>query len=236
MIRMNRQPGGSDHMITAGVTDLMTTLAIIFVLLLTIYLKSSYEAQAQSAGNKEDVKTLLRDHFIRFNLHVEDDPRDPLVLLVVVPENLLNFEFGKASLRPVADQFLTEAMPFYASALCGPLRGKIDSVVIEGHTDDLGEDVLNLKLSQERSFSVMVKALAVIQARQPAQYRCFQEMTSASGRGKQDLIYEDGYALNRDKSRRVVFKIRMRSVEQRNQAIAALRTFPPVVPLPLPLP
>ena len=217
MSRTTPRPGAvASHTITMGVTDLMTSLAIIFILLLTVYVKTYYDAQAQSQENKEDVKTLLRDHFERFHLRLEDDPQDPLMLLIVVPENLLNFEFGKAFLRPTAAQFLSDAMPFYAQALCGRLRDKIDSMVIEGHTDDRGDDALNLKLSQERSLSVMVKGLEVIQAQQPMDYSCFQQLTSASGRGKQDLVYE-GSEVNRDKSRRVIFKIRLRSAEQRDQ-------------------
>jgi outer membrane protein OmpA-like peptidoglycan-associated protein len=217
MIRSTPRSGvGAHHITTMGVTDLMTSLAIIFILLLTLYVKTYYDAQAQSQENKEDVKASLRDHFERFHLRLEDDPDDPLMLLIVVPEDLLNFEFGKGSLRATAAEFLGEVMPFYAQALCGRLRGTIDSMVIEGHTDDRGDDALNLKLSQERSFSVMVKGLEVIQAKQPMDYLCFQQLTSASGRGKQDLIYE-GSEVNQDKSRRVIFKIRLRSAEQRAQ-------------------
>jgi len=115
-----------------------------------------------------------------------------------------------------ADQFLSDALPFYVGALCGPLRSKIDSLTIEGHTDDHGSDALNLKLSQERSLAVMVKGLEVIQATEPDSYHCFQEITSASGRGRQDLIYESSDIVNREKSRRVIFKIRLRSAEQRH--------------------
>ncbi len=97
------------------------------------------------------------------------------------------------------------------------LRGKIDSLAIEGHTDDQGSDPFNLKLSQERSLAVMVKGLEVIQATEPASYQCFQEITSAAGRGRQDLVYESIDVVNREKSRRVIFKIRLRSAEQRDR-------------------
>ncbi len=64
--------------------------------------------------------------------------------------------------------------------------------------------------------AVMVKGLEVIQATEPASYQCFQEITSASGRGRQDLIYDSLAVINREKSRRVIFKIRLRSAEQRH--------------------
>ena len=163
------------------------------------------------------MQTALRDHIQRLGLSLDVDPRDPLALSIVVPENLLTFEFGKSTLSPTADQFLVEALPFYVRALCGPLRDKIDSLAIEGHTDDFGTDAFNLKLSQERSLAVMVKGLEVIQTTEPASYQCFQEITSAAGRGRQDLIYEQTTMVNREKSRRVIFKIRLRSAEQRHR-------------------
>lgn len=119
-------------------------------------------------------------------------------------------------LSSTADQFLAEALPFYVGALCGPLRDKIDSLAIEGHTDDHGSDAFNLKLSQERSLAVMVKGLEVIQTKEPAAYQCFQEITSATGRGRQDLLYDTPDMVNREQSRRVIFKIRLRSAEQRH--------------------
>lgn len=215
------QSTGASHT-TIGITDLMTSLAIIFILLFASQItKTSSAAQSELQVNKEDVQTALHDHIQRLGLSLDANPRDPLALLIVVPENLLTFEFGKSTLSPTADQFLIDALPFYVGALCGPLRDKIDSLAIEGHTDDLGSDAFNLKLSQERSLAVMVKGLEVIQTIEPASYQCFQEITSAAGRGRQDLIYESTSMVNREKSRRVIFKIRLRSAEQRHRGAPA---------------
>jgi hypothetical protein len=93
--------------------------------------------------------------------------------MIVVPENLLTFEFGQSRLSVQANLFLEEAMPFYASAVCGHLRDTIDSLAIQGHTDDRGGDAYNLQLSQERSLAVMVKGLEAIQAQAPSAYQCF---------------------------------------------------------------
>ncbi len=203
---------------TLGITDLMTSLVIVFILLFAAqFSKVSSAAQSELQDNKEDVRTALRDHIQRLGLSLDADPRDPLALVIVVPEDRLTFEFGKSTLSPAADQFLVDALPFYVEALCGPLRDKIDSLAIEGHTDDYGSDAFNLKLSQERSLAVMVKGLEVIQTAKPYSYQCFQEITSATGRGRQDLMYESTSVINREKSRRVIFKIRLRSAEQRHQ-------------------
>ena len=216
MRRTTPQNSGAS-LTTIGITDLMTSLAIVFILLFAAQVtNTSSAAQSELQENREGVQTALRDHIQRLGLSLDADPRDPLALLIVVPENLLTFELGKSALSPTAERFLAEALPFYVRALCGPLRDKIDSLAIEGHTDDQGSDAFNLKLSQERSLAVMVKGLEVVQAAEPASYQCFQEITSAAGRGRQDLIYESSAVVNREKSRRVIFKIRLRSAEQRH--------------------
>ncbi len=202
---------------TNGVTDLMTSLVMVFILLFVAFMtQATSQAQSTLQAHKDDVQAVLADHLGRLGLSLEADPRDPLTLMIVVPENLLTFEFGKSRLSLQAERFLEEAMPFYVRAVCGSLRNKIDSLAIQGHTDDRGGDAYNLRLSQERSLAVMVKGLKVIQTTVPSAYQCFQEMTSASGRGRQELIYDFGNQVNREKSRRVVFKIRLRSTEQRH--------------------
>ncbi len=202
---------------TNGMTDLMTSLAMIFILLFAAFItQTSSEAQSELQEHKESVQVALQDHFRRLALSLETDPRDPLTLMIVIPEDVLTFEFGQSRLSAQADRFLEEAMPFYASAVCGPLRASIDSLAIQGHTDDRGSDVYNLQLCQARSLAVMVKGLEVIQTHTPEAYQCFQEMTSASGRGRQELIYDSKNRVNRKKSRRVIFTIRLRSTEQRH--------------------
>jgi outer membrane protein OmpA-like peptidoglycan-associated protein len=199
----------------------MTSLAVIFILLFTAYVTKQYETESHAHETASlfqettaDIRARLKDHFQRYHLSLDPDHGDPLVVRIVVPDELLNFEFGKGTLSQEASRFLAEAMPAYASLLCGPLRERIDSLVIEGHTDDRGSDIHNLKLSQERSFNVMVKSLEVIEASAPWIYGCFHEKTSASGRGRQDLVYGGlGYP-DRDKSRRVIFKLRLRSTDQ----------------------
>jgi outer membrane protein OmpA-like peptidoglycan-associated protein len=197
-----------DQFITFGVTDFIMSVAIIFVLLFILALQSANYTPA-SADSTTDAREPVQTHLERLGLPIEKDPEDQQVLLLVMPEELLNFEFGRATLRPAGAAYLQDSIPRYASALCGPLHDVIESVTIEGHTDDVGDDRSNLRLSQERAFQVMSKALEILEGRPEAD--CFQRITSASGRGKQDLWYDVDNRPNRDRSRRVVFKIRLRS-------------------------
>jgi outer membrane protein OmpA-like peptidoglycan-associated protein len=207
--------GGTDQFLTFGMTDLMTSVAIIFLLLFLVALQSTSLPPVsanvpplnQIPDQIADQREPLKAQFERLGLPIEKDPDDQQVLLLAMPEELLNFDFGRATLRPTAVVYLREAIPGYASALCGPLRNMIESVTIEGHTDDVGDDQRNLRLSQERAFQVIVQASEILQNRPEAS--CFQRLTTASGRGKQDLFYDLDNQLNRNKSRRVVFKIRL---------------------------
>lgn len=213
------------HTTTTGLMDLMTSLAIIFVLLLAASLapQAAHDDPTDTptppqaaipnpaAPVPTDVRTLLHEHFAQFGLSVDEDPHDPLLMQIVIPEDRLNFEFGKSTLTTEADRFLTDMMPRYAALVCGPLESHVDSVVIEGHTDDRGDDSMNLRLSQERSFRVMTKGLDVIERVEPTVSPCFQRLTSASGRGRQDLISHPETGVDRNKSRRVILKLRLRA-------------------------
>lgn len=212
------------HTTTHGLMDLMTSLAIIFVLLLAASLapQSAHEDPTDvptppptsiptpATAVTTHIQILLHERLTQFGLSVDKDPNDPLLMRIVIPEDLLNFDFGKSTLTPQADQFLTDMMPRYAALVCGPIESHVDSVVIEGHTDDQGDNIMNLRLSQERSFRVMTKGLEVIERVDPTLSPCFQRLTSASGRGRQDLITHPETGVDRDKSRRVIFKLRLR--------------------------
>ena len=198
-----------DQFFTTGVTDLMTSVAIIFVLLFVVALQPGPVASVSADPTDSNAREILMSQFERLGLPIEKDPDDPQLLLLIMPESLLNFDFGRATLRPAAEVYLQKVIPQYASAFCGPFRSLIESVTIEGHTDDVGEDRRNLRLSQERAFRVMVKAMDILQGR--PEDDCFQQITTASGRGKQDLWYGIDQRLSRDKSRRVVFKIRLQA-------------------------
>ena len=220
---MRRDPAPSGHQAAFGLIDLMTSLAVIFVLLMVVF-ASAPRPPAAPAANE------VREHPVpaatgaaraveidpdamaaltRLGLVPEADA-EPDALRLVVPEHLLNFEFARSALTAPAEQFLREAIPVYARAVCGPLRGRIAGVVIEGHTDDRGSDETNLRLSQERSFRVLVRSLEVLRAEAPGDHACFAALASASGRGPQDLIYDAERRPDRGASRRVVFKLLFR--------------------------
>lgn len=193
--------------VTSGVADLMTSLAVIFILLLVAYVTRVQDKHVDPAGDRVRPTDMAPSVDAR---HPSLEAKRPSVHTITVPDAAINFEFGKSRLLPAAETFLAEAMPHYASIACGPTEQEVEAFVIEGYTDDLGDDIRNLKLSQERSFAVLAKSLDVIREKLPWAYECFLQKATANGRGEQNLLRDEVGQPDRDKSRRVIFKIHMR--------------------------
>ncbi|HEU4683809.1 MAG TPA: OmpA family protein [Nitrospira sp.] len=194
-----------------GITDLMTSLAVVFILLLAAYVTREDEPQRDHVPPPATVSRIPADDAQVHPAAFSTEPPKPGVLSIVVPDARLHFETGKSAVLPMGEAFLAEAMPYYASLVCGPDGHNVEAFVIEGHTDDRGDERQNLRLSQERSFAVMVKGLDIIRTSLPFAYDCFQRKMSANGRGEQEPILDDHGVVDRDQSRRVVFKIHFRS-------------------------
>jgi outer membrane protein OmpA-like peptidoglycan-associated protein len=127
-----------------------------------------------------------------------------------MPDAALTFDFGESRLLPSAEAFLSEMMPHYATMVCAQGGKEVDAFVIEGYTDDLGDDLRNLRLSQERSFAVLAKSVEVVREKLPWAYECFLQKATANGRGRQSLLRNNEGYLDRERSRRVIFKIHLR--------------------------
>ena len=155
-------------------------------------------------------------------ISVKQDPDDPLTLVVIVPEGLLRFGIGQFTITENSLSFIKSFTPDFVGIVCGDrFNGKIDSLLVEGHTDSSSDDNFNLALSQKRSLEVMLKMVSHTESFND----CFLELTSASGRGERDLIFDHlGYE-DSPRSRRVQYKIRVKSSlneELKNEMSAAL--------------
>jgi len=202
-----------------SLTDLMTSLAVIFILLLVAMLNNALQ---QTKGTKSQVLSrfdeTLKD-FQKQGVEVQTDPKDPLGLLVVVPEGLLKFEQGKAEIPAGGKEFVQQFIPKFVDTACSAeIRPGISSIVVEGHASSEGDERLNLRLSQARSTAVVQESLDVLDSAgndsSSANHKCFVDFISATGRGSAEPVTLVGRE-DRSQSRRVVFKIRVKSLEQR---------------------
>jgi len=204
-----------DSTLASSFTDMMTSLAVIFILLLVGSLNNAQEGSKDVRN--EILARLARDlnAFTKIGVKVESDPRDPLAMLVIVPEGLLNFSVDKTDIPADGILFLQRFIPAFVSAIGRTdVKKELGSVVVEGHTDSEGTEEHNLDLSQKRSLAVVLASLDLLRS-DPGARSTFLDLVSATGRGKRDLVMQAGKE-NRDLSRRVVFKVRVRSLEQRS--------------------
>lgn len=205
----------SKNFLSSSFTDLMASLAVIFILLTVVFIKSSSE---RSKEGKKAVRSQLAGVLDKNNLPLVQDANDPLTMSVRVSENLLKFASGSAVLSDAGGQFMDQFFPALAAELCAePMRSSIDAVIVEGHTDKSGEGAAggtsnNIRLSQNRSFSVLSRGLAAVRHDQPL-YDCVLKLILASGRGSSVPIMVDN-DYSSDQSRRVEIKIRVKSHEQ----------------------
>jgi outer membrane protein OmpA-like peptidoglycan-associated protein len=211
--------------LASSLTDLMTSLAVIFILLLVAMLNNQRH-QAQDAKNLVLLKlTAALEKLIRDQgVEVKNDPTDPLVLLVIVPEDLLKFEQGRSEIPTAGYEFLRTFVPKLVPTACSKeIRQGISSIVVEGHASSEGHASNNLSLSQQRSMAVINQSLAVLDSSNRPDAvedrECFLSLISATGRGSAERIYVNGKEDFR-KSRRVVFKIRIKSLEERKEIVA----------------
>jgi hypothetical protein len=84
--------------LSSSLTDLMTSLMVIFVLLLVATLNNA-SAEGENTRNVmlDQLKRAMQD-FATKGVRVEKDPTDPLGLLVLVPERFFNFAVDKSDI------------------------------------------------------------------------------------------------------------------------------------------
>jgi flagellar motor protein MotB len=217
----------SEHL-SSSLTDLMTSLMVIFILLLLVFI--SHTASKDAALRDVLLKRLKTDLEPQgLSELIRPDMKDRNAILVIVPDQLMRFKSEESTVQPGGRDWLKAHMPAFAKVLCDPdFKSSIDSIVVEGHTDTQPwrglsrEDSLNqnLKLSQGRSMAVVEETLGDL-APVPEQHDCFLEKLSATGRGEQDAVQPDGIGPDAsekadEQSRRVIFKIRVRAGEKDN--------------------
>ena len=100
----------SENPIMTAMTDLMTSIAVIFLLLLVIYLNHSYtETQKGSENRKNSLFTKL----VEAGIKAENDPKDPLALIIRVHDDNLQFDVDRAVLKPSGKTFLNNSLYLY---------------------------------------------------------------------------------------------------------------------------
>src|SRR5437867_5831688 len=120
--------------LASSFTDLMTSLAVIFILLLVASLNNMSVKSRSTRGNIVEELRQKLNAFIKEGVSVETDPTDPLSLLVLIPEGLLQFAVMKADIPQKGQVFLQQFTPKLVQTLCSnDYRDKVDSEIGRAH-------------------------------------------------------------------------------------------------------
>lgn len=215
---------GTDATFGSSITDLMTSLAVVFILLLVAYLNRTY---ADIHKSRIDVKQRLINALKEHEIKATPDPKDPLSLLIEIGNKKINFAFDEAVLTDAGKSYVKQFMPKLSGILTSEkFKKDVESVLIEGHTDQHGTDEHNVGLSQQRALAVLSCTLNETDLTD-TQKDALLNLVSTNGRGKRDLPPKEasmsGDAYD-ESCRRVIFKIRVKSYEQKRELQATLDT------------
>lgn len=118
---------------------------------------------------------------------------------IIIGGNFL-FEYNSAKINDMAKPVLTQlAHAFYDVLQKGDTKDKIDSIIIAGHTDDIGNTQYNWELSTSRAQAV-VNYLFKVNPKLEVEYGSY---FSAAGFGENRPIAENTTDENRAKNRRI---------------------------------
>jgi len=95
---------------------------------------------------------------------------------------MVEFDFGSAFVKPAYDESLQSAAEFMR-------QNPQNNMLLEGHTDQVGEDAINMSLSQQRAEAVKEKLID--------RHGVDQTRLRAEGRGKKMIIPGASDAQNR---------------------------------------
>lgn len=176
-------------------TDLLCTVLMVVILILfsSESLVTSLE-QDLSKNIYDSVNEVFKDS----EIPVEVDKTSGKI---VFGENSL-FDVDSDELKPEAKEILNVFIPKYVETIYKNYEEHISRIVITGHTDDVGDYLYNLDLSQRRALSVA----KYIVGEEIGDYKYKEDVKQyieAIGRSEAELIKDNNGNVDREASRRV---------------------------------
>lgn len=221
-------------------SDMMAALLLCFVLIITFTVmraKKQYEVkeaqlleqQGQIQNMREKLNheedqlneiigirpqliTALHDQFEGSMLNVRVDEKTGSISF---DSNIL-FDHNKHDLKEEGKDFLKNFLPQYFDViLSDDFKQYVAEIIIQGYTDDVGDYMYNLNLSQQRAYSVVEFCLRDNNELGFDENRLqeLREKVTANGRSENDLIYDAAGNVDRPASRRVEILFRLREDE-----------------------
>lgn len=217
MKKLNRRDFNNETMsYNSSIGDLMAGMLIIFILLfvfVTISSNREIKKKEEVIASFTKTKSRIIDKVIfAFKENKIAIDIDNTTGSIKIDEKLL-FANNDYKLKPEGKEYLQKFIPIYVKILIldNNIKSDISQVIIEGHTDDVGSYIFNMELSQKRSFEVLKYIYTEMGDFEGKEE--FEQYVTANGRSKVNLIYDENGKVDRDKSRRVEIKFKLKEEE-----------------------
>ena len=134
------------------------------------------------------------------------------------------FDFGKHDLKKTGIEFLNNFFPQYFEIILDKDISKyVAEVIIEGHTDDDGSYLYNLELSQKRAFAVAEYCLRDdTKMFKGEKLNTIRKLVTANGRSFYELKFSKDGTVDKEASRRVEIKFRLKEEDMIKEMAAIL--------------
>ncbi|KZL88603.1 OmpA family protein [Clostridium magnum] len=218
--KYNRLIGTSkeDGNIWRTFTDLLSTI-LLFVLLFLVFSNIIKQGEIdltkhrveQIIGLRESIIEDMRKSFKNAGLNIDIDKKTGDIIF----SSDVLFEFNKSEIKPEFKDSLNKFIPQYVKVLLSPKYcDSVSEIVIEGHTDDVGDYNYNMDLSQKRANSIVNYILSnEFKDLDDSNKDILKTLITANGKSNSRLIKNADGTVNSDKSRRVLFKFRLKDEE-----------------------
>ncbi len=165
----------------------------------------------QIIGVKADLIEALNSEFAANQINVNIDPQTGAIVL---DSNVL-FALRESELTEEGEMILTQVLPVYCQVLLSEKYADyVAEIIIDGYTDSQGDYLSNLALSQNRAFAVASYLLMISDTfMDQTSAKTLREKLTANGRSESNLVRDENGIENRDASRRVEVKFRLKDDE-----------------------
>ena len=171
-------------------------------------------------GVRSELIEALKDEFEDSSLQISVDEKSGAISM----DSSILFEYNQDELKESGAAFLSEFLPRYTKILMDPkYREYVSEIVIEGHTDTVGDYLFNLDLSQKRAYSV---ARYCMSGENPVltenERKTLQEVLTSSGKSFSNPVYNPDGTVDMEASRRVEILFRLKDEEMIREMIDIL--------------
>ncbi len=166
-------------------------------------------------GVRTQIIESLSEELRGANLNVVVDEQTGAITL----KGAVLFDVNESALKVGGMDLLESFIPVYVRTLLkGGNKDYVAEIIIEGHTDTDGPFLVNLMLSQERAYAVAQYCLQDGFGGLTAEERdLLRTIVTANGRSWSNPVLNADGTVNKDASRRVEFKFRLKEAEMINE-------------------